>query len=200
MTIAEELAARAGGLCELCGAGDAGDVYGVPQSVEDAASTNVLLCGKCRTEVEAGADLDVHHWRCLSETMWSQEPAVQVMAFRMLNRLRGEDWAPALLDVMYMEDKVRSWAERGLYDGGGGADGGSDDDATRHTDSNGVELSAGDAVTLIKDLNVKGSSLIAKRGTVVRNIRLVANNAAHIEGRVDGQLIVILTEFVKKSG
>jgi electron transport complex protein RnfE len=58
-------------------------------------------------------------------------------------------------------------------------------------------LQAGDTVTLIKDLDVKGSSLVAKRGTAVRNIGLTSN-PEHIEGRVDGQRIVILTKYVKK--
>ncbi|MCL4132727.1 UNVERIFIED_CONTAM: hypothetical protein GTU68_038099 [Idotea baltica] len=69
-----------------------------------------------------------------------------------------------------------------------------------HLDSNGVALAAGDTVTLIKDLNVKGTSFTAKRGTAVRGISLVTDNPAHIEGRINGQQIVILTEFVKRSG
>jgi protein PhnA len=52
---------------------------------------------------------------------------------------------------------------------------------------------------LIKDLPVKGSSMVAKRGTAVRSIRLVRDNAEQIEGRVNDQTIVILTQFVKKS-
>jgi protein PhnA len=71
-------------------------------------------------------------------------------------------------------------------------------DAVEHRDSNGVLLATGDNVVLIKDLPVKGTSMIAKRGTAVRSITLVADNGAHIEGRVEGQRIVILTEFVKK--
>jgi len=51
----------------------------------------------------------------------------------------------------------------------------------------------------IKDLNVKGGGFMAKRGTVVRGISLAANNPEHIEGRVNGQQIVILTQFVKKT-
>ena len=51
---------------------------------------------------------------------------------------------------------------------------------------------------MIKDLPVKGAGFTAKRGTPVRGISLVADNEAHIEGRVEGQRIVILTEFVKK--
>ena len=66
-------------------------------------------------------------------------------------------------------------------------------------DSNGAILSAGDSVVLIKDLPVKGSSMVAKRGTAVRSIRLVRDNAEQIEGRVNDQTIVILTQFVKKS-
>jgi protein PhnA len=53
-------------------------------------------------------------------------------------------------------------------------------------------------VVLIKDLNVKGVGFTAKRGTAVHRITLVPDNDAHIEGRVEGQRIVILTEFVKK--
>jgi protein PhnA len=55
-------------------------------------------------------------------------------------------------------------------------------------------------VTLTKDLTVKGANFTAKRGTAVRNISLVFDNEGQIEGRVNGQRIVILTKFVKKSG
>jgi protein PhnA len=55
----------------------------------------------------------------------------------------------------------------------------------------------GDSVVLIKDLKVKGSSMVAKQGTAVRNIRLDHDNAEFIEGKVDGQTIII-TQYVKK--
>ena len=70
--------------------------------------------------------------------------------------------------------------------------------AVEHRDSNGAVLVQGDTVVLIKDLVVKGANFTAKRGTAVRGIALVPDNAAQIEGRVEGQRIVILTEFVKK--
>ena len=66
-------------------------------------------------------------------------------------------------------------------------------------DANGNILKDGDNVTVIKDLKVKGANFTAKRGTAVRRISLVADNAGHIEGKVNGQRIVILTQFVKKS-
>ena len=69
----------------------------------------------------------------------------------------------------------------------------------RHLGSYGVLLNIGDTVTLIKDLNVKGANFTAKRGTAVRGISLVPDNAEHVEGRVNGQKIVILTKFVKKA-
>jgi protein PhnA len=65
-------------------------------------------------------------------------------------------------------------------------------------DSNGSLLADGDSVSLIKDLKVKGSSMVAKQGTAVRNIRLDHENAEYIEGKVDGQQIVIITQYVKK--
>ena len=65
-------------------------------------------------------------------------------------------------------------------------------------DSNGAILAEGDAVTLIKDLKVKGSSLTLKRGTLVKNIRLT-NSSAEIEGRAGGSTMVLKTEFLKKA-
>lgn len=66
------------------------------------------------------------------------------------------------------------------------------------TDSNGNELFDGDDVTVIKDLKVKGSSMVVKRGTRVRGIRLSSDDPSHVQGKVDGQTIFILTEFLKK--
>ena len=69
---------------------------------------------------------------------------------------------------------------------------------SNHRDSNGVPLAVGDTVVLIKDLSVKGAGFTAKRGTFVRGSSLVVGDDAHIEGRVNGQRMIILTEFVKK--
>jgi protein PhnA len=65
-------------------------------------------------------------------------------------------------------------------------------------DSNGTILNEGDTVFVIKDLKVKGSSSVIKRGTVVKNIRLTDNDK-EIEGRVERTVIVLKTEFLKKS-
>ena len=129
--------------------------------------------------------------RCLNDSMWSQIPAVQVIAWRILTRLSAEGWPQDLLDMLYLDDELLAWAKAT-------GEGKTEEAAIQHRDSNGVLLEAGDTVTLTKDLDVKGSSITAKRGTAVRNIRLVQDNAEQIEGRVDGQQIVILTKFVKK--
>ena len=136
--------------------------------------------------------MDSNHWRCLNDSMWSQIPAVQVMAWRLLTRLRNEGWPQDLLEMLYLDDDTMTWAQA---DG----DGKVENDEAKHLDSNGAVLEAGDNVTLTKDLNVKGANFTAKRGTAVRGISLVADNPEHIEGRVEGQRIVILTKFVKKS-
>ncbi|MFY9658176.1 MAG: alkylphosphonate utilization protein [Methylocystis sp.] len=66
-------------------------------------------------------------------------------------------------------------------------------------DSNGAELKDGDSVTLTKDLKVKGSSAVLKRGTVIKNIRLT-DDPAEIECRSDKiKGLVLRTEFLKKA-
>ena len=135
--------------------------------------------------------MDANHWRCLNDSMWSTEAAVQVMAWRLLNRLKA-DWTQDLLDMLYLDDETMEWAKA---DG----DGLSEDEVDKYIDSNGAELKAGDTVVLIKDLNVKGTSFVAKRGTAVRNIILSQGDPEHIEGKVNGQHIYILTKYVKKN-
>ena len=63
-------------------------------------------------------------------------------------------------------------------------------------DSNGNVLMEGDSVTVIKDLKVRGSSTVIKRGTKVKNIRLTKDEA-EIEGKVEGSVMVLRTEFLK---
>ena len=65
-------------------------------------------------------------------------------------------------------------------------------------DSNGNILTDGDSVSVIKDLKVKGSSDVIKRGTMVKNIRLT-DNPAEIDCRLNKTAMVLRTEFVKKA-
>lgn len=196
MSIEKGLRERSDAHCELCSASEEQGatlaVFEVPPVTEVDVDHCVLLCDTCRKQIEDPGLVDPNHWRCLNDSMWSQVPAVQVMAWRMLTRLRAEGWPQDLLDMLYLDESVLQWAQA---DG----DGDDADEEVKHMDSNGALLEAGDTVTLIKDLNVKGAGFTAKRGTAVRNISLVADNPEHIEGRVNGQQIVILAKFVKKS-
>ncbi len=193
MTIEQTLLIRADSRCELCGSPDDLSVFEVPPVGEADSDQCILLCATCREQLKDPGNLDPHHWRCLNDSMWSQVPAVQVMVWRILKQLGdlGEVWAQDLLDMLYLDEETRAWAEAGTDAAG--------DEEAPTLDSNGTPLQAGDTVTLIKDLDVKGTSFTAKRGTAVRNISLTAN-PKHIEGRVNGTRIVIIAEFVKKSG
>jgi protein PhnA len=193
MTLEDNLKARSDTKCELCSDPDNLTVYEIPPDSNGTIDATILICQTCQNQIENPDQVDVHHWRCLNDSMWNTVPAVQVMAWRMLKRLSAESWAQDLLDMLYLDDEILSWAQAsGDTDEEGGA--------VIHMDSNGAVLNAGDTVTLVKDLNVKGAGFTAKRGTAVRGISLVHDNPAQIEGRVNGQQIVILTEFVKKSG
>jgi protein PhnA len=192
MSTEQELHARSGSKCELCGATENLGVYEVPPTSDGSADQSVLLCDTCRGQIENPETVDVNHWRCLNDSMWSQVPAVQVMAWRMLTRLRAEGWPQDLLDMLYLDDETLGWAQAT-------GEGQEEEESVKHVDCHGAVLEAGDTVTLVKDLNVKGANFTAKRGTAVRGISLVPDNPEQIEGRVNGQQIVILTQFVKKS-
>ena len=189
MSLHKELNARAGEQCELCTSSDNLNVFAVPEAPNSAADGHVFICETCRAQIENSDSADPNHWRCLNESMWSEVPAVQVLAWRMLFRMRAEGWTQDLLDMMYLDEETLAWAKSTEQ---------TDDEAIVHKDSNGNILQAGDTVTLIQDLKVKGAGFTAKRGTAVRRISLVADNPEHIEGKVDGQHIVILTKYVKR--
>jgi len=183
MSIDTALMERSGGVCELCGSSEGLTAFSVAPKDEE-----IVVCETCSTQLNDASKVDSNHWRCLNDSMWSVEPAVQVVVYRMLNQLKGEGWPQDLLDQIYMEPEVISWAQEGMED--------ESREPTR--DSNGTELAQGDSVTIIKDLEVKGAGFTAKRGTMVKNIALT-DNPEQIEGRVNGTRIVLLSKFLKKS-
>jgi len=183
---------RSDSKCELCGSSDNLEAYAIPPDTEGGFDKSILACEICRTQINKDQDMDTNHWRCLTESMWNENTPVQVMAWRMLSRLNNESWAQDALDMLYLEDDILNWAKAT-------GEGEAEDDALIHKDSNGVRLQSGDTVVLIKDLPVKGTSMVAKRGTAVRKIGLDQDNANHIVGKVNGQTIVILTQYVKKT-
>ena len=191
MKLDEQLQQRSGATCELCKAATPLRLYEVPPATGSSLDNTILICNKCLAQIDKKEELDSDHWKCLTEAMWSGVPGVQVVAWRMLNRLKQESWAQDSLDMLYFDDATLAWAK---------ATGDHENDAAveLHKDSNGNVLQQGDTVVLIKSLDVKGSTLNAKMGTVVKNIRLVEDNTEQIEGRIEGQVIVILTKYVRK--
>lgn len=199
MSVDTILLERSENKCELCAATESLSAYEVQPNSNGSADHFIYVCDTCKGQIENPSSADINHWRCLGDSMWTPVPVVQVSAWRMLthfaNPAGGSDgWARDQLEMLYLDDETMAWAQAGSKNANDDDDGG-----LIHKDSNGAVLEGGDTVTLIKDLVVKGGGFTAKRGTAVRNISLVQNNAAHIEGKVSGQQIVILTEFVKKS-
>ncbi len=191
MSILKALEQRSGSTCELCTATENLQVFEVPPITSGGVDGSLLACTTCINQINDPETIDANHWRCLNDSMWSEVAAVQVIAWRMLTRLKAEGWPQDLLDMLYLDDDVLAWAK---------ATGEGEDESEKiiHRDVNGVILEAGDSVVLIKDLKVKGSSLVAKQGTAVRNIRLDRDNAEFIEGKVGPTQIVIITQYVKK--
>ena len=183
----KQLAQRSNGNCEICSSSS--PLKGMIVTPKNGTNSDefVHICETCKNQITGESDVDLNHWRCLNDSIWSEVEAVKVVSWRMLNQLKSEGWPNELLEMMYMEEETLKWAKEGQSDSN-----------LKHVDSNGVELQSGDSVVLIKDLKVKGGGFTAKRGTAVRNIKLVHDNHEHIEGKVDGQTIVILTQYVKK--
>ena len=193
MRLEDELLKRSDNKCELCQSANNLRLYEVaPQARYDENNT-IVVCAKCEAQIQKKEDLDSKHWSGLTTSMWSEVPGVQVVTWRMLNRLRNESWASESLDMMYMDDDRLAWAK---------ATGDHENDSAvdLHKDCNGAVLHTGDTVVLTKSLDVKGTQLNAKLGTVVKNIKVVEDNTEQIEGKIEGQVIVILTKYVRKQG
>ncbi|WP_415926371.1 PhnA domain-containing protein [Ningiella sp. W23] len=178
---------RADSVCELCSKTENLQAYLLDGSPDSSLNSAVLLCSICHDHLVNGVAASAEHFGCLSQSMWSPIPAVQVLSYRLLKQYSEQAWAQDSLDILYLDDALLEWAHKAPLM------------AQQVTlDANGAILEAGDSVTIIKDLDVKGANFTAKRGTPVRNIGL-SENPLHIEGRVNGQRIVIIAAFTKKN-
>lgn len=187
MTIDAALLKRGNSKCELCGSEDNLAAYDVPPITLTSLDKTVLVCATCLDQIENPDKMQPKHWRCLSDAMWSQTPAVQVMAWRLLNRLQGEGWPEELLEMLYIEDDVKKWAMSGLR---------MVDEPT--LDINGTPLAVGDSAIMTKDIFITGANFTAKRGAVVKNIGLT-DNSRQIEGTLNGTRVILGARTLKKS-
>lgn len=188
MSIEQDLMSRAEHQCEMCKSADQLSVFDLPPAVSSSQDHSIVVCHTCLSQINQESDIDENHWRCLNDSMWSQVVPVQVQAYRQLAALvkAGANWAQDLLDMMYLDDETLKWAKSGITE-----------EKEASLDVNGVALQSGDQVVVIKDLPVKGSSMVVKQGTAVRGISLT-DDPSHVAGKVDGQRIYLKTEFLKK--
>ncbi len=183
--ISEKLKERSEFICELCTSQSAKIAYAVSPKNNDSIDHEVALCDSCLSEIE-GKDAAMH-WQCLAGSIWNTQPSVQALSYRILYGYKDEQWASEIIDSVELNEAVINWA-LSIYK-----------EQEIHKDSNGEILTNGDTVVLTQTLNVKGASFNAPKGTIVRKIRLVPDNQEQIEGKINGQTIVILTKFVRKS-
>lgn len=184
MPISPSLKERNQGQCELCNSEAATTAYTVSPKNDDSIANQVALCPKCLENLDKD---DAFYWRVLEGSIWSTEPSVQALSYRLLQKFKNEDWANDLISSIDLDEKTVSWAMSAL--------------AVKeiHKDAFGNVLENGDNVVLTQALDVKGTNFTASKGTVVKRIKLIADNHEQIEGKINEQSIVILTKFVKKN-
>jgi protein PhnA len=112
--IGKDLARRAKSKCELTGAsGIALRPYEVPPvGLEPVLERTLLLSEACHEVLERPKQLAGRRWQCLAEVVWSELPAIQVVAWRLLNRLaKNEDWAKEAIEEVFLDEEVEEWAK-----------------------------------------------------------------------------------------
>ena len=112
--LGKDLARRAKSKCELTGAsGVPLRPYEVPPVGEDPDIERTLLISEaCHEVLENPKRLKGREWQCLAEVVWSEMPAVQVVAWRMLNELaKREDWAREVMEELFLDEEVEAWAK-----------------------------------------------------------------------------------------
>lgn len=112
--LGKDLARRAKSKCELTGAaGVPLRPYEVPPVGEEPDIGKTLLISEaCHEVLERPERLKGREWQCLAEVVWSEMPAVQVVAWRMLNELaKREDWAREVIEEIFLDEEVEAWAK-----------------------------------------------------------------------------------------
>ena len=87
MNLEKELRERSDSTCELCSATDNLQVYSLENFPGETTDGSFMACQVCTEQLENFDKVEVNHWRCLNDSMWSTVPAVQVTAFQMLTKL-----------------------------------------------------------------------------------------------------------------
>ena len=110
----KDLARRSGSACEICSAsGVALSVFEVPPGEDPPMYEScVFLCDTCRGQIETPRQRDAQHWRCLTSSVWSEVPAIQVLSVLMLRVFaETENWASEVVADLYLEPEVEALLE-----------------------------------------------------------------------------------------
>ncbi|MCB1232603.1 MAG: phnA protein [Verrucomicrobiae bacterium] len=112
----KDLARRARSRCELCETtGVKLTAYEVPPEPKVPDFDRCLfLCDRCREQAENPKRFEPgEEWRCLAQAIWSEVPAVQVMAVRLLRRQAdSQNWARETLEQAYLDPEIETWADQ----------------------------------------------------------------------------------------
>jgi protein PhnA len=112
--ISKDLVRRAKSKCELTGVSGAPlRPYEVPPvPTEPDLERTLLISEECHEMLGNPKRLEGRAWQCLAEVVWSELPAIQVVAWRMLNHLaKKEDWAREVIDEVFLDPEVEEWAK-----------------------------------------------------------------------------------------
>jgi len=115
----KDLARRSKSHCELCDAnGMKLVIHEVPPVAKEPDFEHcIFICENCQGQIDKPKSIDISHWHCLHSSIWSEVPAVQVMAVLMAQRIREKaDFAEELLDQVYLEEDISSWINDALED------------------------------------------------------------------------------------
>jgi len=111
MAFEQELEKRSGSKCEICSAQEGLSVSEVPHAPKTGPDACIYVCSKCLGQFEDLQNLDLKHFYCLQDSMWSEHAPVQVMAYRLLHSLRSDAFAQGLLDQLYLDEDSLKWAD-----------------------------------------------------------------------------------------
>ncbi len=109
LSLGKALLKRSNSRCELCSKAEELKVYYVPPASKLEAEDSIIICTTCLGDLDTLSD--VNHWRCLTESIWSEFTPVQVMSWRILKKLSAHDWARDLLEQIFLDEKNQKWAE-----------------------------------------------------------------------------------------
>lgn len=113
--LGKNLARRARSKCELC------EASGVPLAIYEVAPVPdepdfdhcLMACETCREQLDNPKRVQPDHWRCLTKSIWSEVPAVQVLSLRYLRRFAEQhQWAADTLEIIFLSPEVEEWANK----------------------------------------------------------------------------------------